>query len=375
MVLFLFEKKRFLNTRLQITRAMVIDIHIGGVYIRIDCPRNDIPNGEGTMRLPVPKSRFIIIALIAFFFLRTEILAETSHEGHATAKRNLESPWLLEAKIKKHVNSHTSYEFGNPFPPYQAPLSRLEFPLQSVWGGAEVRRSLNRFSAGVEFLTSFSNQETGRFKDSDWEDDGDPSRLSIYGEANCRLEPSHQIRADLDAQIADLLGLSKRIDLRPVIGYRWQRFSLVTHDGTQSDGLTIVYLPGDGIAFEQEWAQYFVGMKFGYDFGPLFGLHRLKLQTQLDWGEVKGENEDRHLLRAFNRTTIEDTTGDAWHGLVGIVAGLKKNLDLGLEVDYLSIKTTGTHELRTDLFSFSFSHGVEVWSEQLSMLVKLGYRF
>ncbi|RJR43035.1 MAG: hypothetical protein C4576_15240, partial [Desulfobacteraceae bacterium] len=85
--------------------------------------------------------------------------------------------------------------------------------------------------------------------------------------------------------------------------------------------------------------------------------------------------EDRHLLRPFNRITIEDTAGDAWHGLVGIVAGLKKNLDLGLEVDYLTIKTTGTHELRTDLFSFSFSHGVEVWSEQLSILIKLGYRF
>lgn len=341
------------------------------------------------MRLIVRRAAYIPMVLVVVFCCGTTLLAETrgpgelpeetSPAGSTAVPRKSESPWVLEARIKKYVNSHTSYEFGNPFPPHQVPLSRLEFPLDSIWGGLEVRRSFNRFSAGVEFLTSFRDQETGRFKDSDWDDDTEPAFLTIYGETNCRLEPSYQVRADLDMQVADLLGLSGRFDLRPVIGLRRQRFSLVAHDGAQVDvyGPGVLLLPGDSIAFEQKWSQYFVGLKFGYDFGPKFGLHRLKLGTQLDWGEVDGENEDRHLLRVGNRVTTENTDGHAWHGMLGIVAGLTKIIDLGLEVDYLRIKSTGTHRLQNDLFDldFSFSNGVTVWSEQTSIIVKLAYRF
>ena len=377
------------QTRLLTIELWCVYIAVAEVNVAPETTRRDHSIGVCTMRLIVRRAACIPMVLVVVFCCGTTLFAEThgrgelpeepSPAGSTAVPRKSESPWVLEARIRKYVNSHTSYEFGNPFPPHQVPLSRLEFPLDSIWGGLEVRRSFNRFSAGVEFLTSFRDQETGRFKDSDWDDDAEPALLTIYGETNCRLEPSYQVRADLDMQVADLLGLSGRFDLRPVIGLRRQRFSLVAHDGAQVDvyGPGVLLLPGDSIAFEQKWSQYFVGLKFGYDFGPKFGLHRLKLGTQLDWGEVDGENEDRHLLRVGNRVTTENTDGHAWHGMLGIVAGLTKIIDLGLEVDYLRIKSTGTHRLQNDLFDldFSFSNGVTVWSEQTSIIVKLAYRF
>lgn len=289
--------------------------------------------------------------------------------------------WQFAIKQKFLFNSHTSYEFGNPFAPYQKPLSRLEFPLDSVWGGFVVRKQLSRFSGGVEFLTSVADQEAGRFKDSDWEDEEGPGRLTTYSESSCRLTPSYQVAADIDMQVADLLHLPKGFDLRPLAGFRWQRFSLVVHDGTQYDyeaseqPPVVESLPGDGISFEQNWYQYFLGMRFGYEWQRLPWLQRLKLQTQLDWSYVTGENRDHHLLRVGNRITEEQTTGDAWHAALQVLFGITKNLDLGIEADYLKIQTTGTHTYRNFDERYSWTDGVKVWSEQYGVTVNLRYRF
>lgn len=291
-----------------------------------------------------------------------------------------EPSWQFAVKQKTLFNSHTSYEFGNPLHPYQKPLSRLEFPVDSIWGGFEARKNLSRFSAGLEFLTSLADQEAGRFKDSDWEDEEMPGRLTTYSESSCRLAPSYQVRADIDMQVADLLNLPKGFDLRPVIGFRWQQFSLVAHDGTQysyeTPGLPplIDLLPGDSITFEQNWYQYFLGMRLGYEWQRLSWLHRLKLQTQLDWSYVYGENRDHHLLRIGTRITEEQTSGDAWHASLGVLFGITKNLDMGVEADYLKIQTTGTHTLR-NFDVVSWTGGVKAWSEQYGVSVKLGYRF
>ncbi len=141
----------------------------------------------------------------------------------------------LGMKIERMIGSHTSYEFGNPFPPYQAPLSRLEFPLDSWWAGAELRAIFPRFSLGVEALTNLSQEIEGRMQDSDWDDDEDPHRKTIFSKSRCRMEPSYVLRADIDLRVSDWLGLPGWLDLRPVAGVRRQRFSLVTHDGTQWD--------------------------------------------------------------------------------------------------------------------------------------------
>ena len=283
-------------------------------------------------------------------------------------------------KIERMTGSHTSYEFGNPFPPNQAPLSRLEFPLDSWWAGAELRAIFPRFSIGVEALTNLSRETEGRMQDSDWDDENHPDHKTIYSESRCRMEPSYVVRADIDLKVSDWLGLPGWLDLRPVAGVRRQRFSLVAHDGTQWD-LTNqeppLLLPGDGISFEQVYSQYFLGLRAGLDLGRYVNLNSLTALLQCDWAYVEGRNRDHHILRAGERYTYEDTHGHAWHGSIGLRAGLSEHLSLAAEADILSISTVGSHRLVNAPLGidFMFSDGVKVWSDQKRLSLLLQYRF
>ena len=83
------------------------------------------------------------------------------------------------------------------------------------------------------------------------------------------------------------------------------------------------------------------------------------------------------LLRAGRRITYEDTRGSAWHAIVGLAAPLAKDVNLGLSFEYLRIQSTGTHRWTDSLANadMSWDHGVEVWSEQKSVNLKLQYVF
>ncbi len=275
--------------------------------------------------------------------------------------------------------SHTSYEFGNPFAPTQNPLSRLEFPLDSWWAGVELRATFPRVSFGGEALTNLS-QETGRWmQDSDWDDEENPRRKTIFSKSRCRLESSYLVRADIDLRVSDWLGLPEWLDLRPVAGFRRQEFNLTTHDGTQWDVADPepISLPGDGIAFDQAYSHYFLGMRAGLDLGRYVKLRSLTALLQLDWAYVEGRNRDRHLLRDGQRFTYEETYGQAWHGSIGLQAGLTERLSLAAEADVLTLSTTGSHRLVNSTFDidFIFSDGVKVWSDQNRLSLQLRYSF
>lgn len=318
------------------------------------------------------KSRCIWVVL-AF------LLVAACAPGRAQAEAD-DPNWSVTLKTKFLFNSHTSYEFGNPLSPFQSPLSRLEFPLESVWVGGEIRRRLGRLSAGVEFLSSVSDQDAGTFKDSDWEDEENPTRLSIYSESQCRLQPSYQFAADVDMQVADLLTLPAGFAVRPMLGFRFQRFSFVAHDGTQYtydtygavDGVDSI--SGDSISFQQDWYQLVAGLRLGYEWNRPPVLHRIAITSQLDWSHVFGRNLDRHLLR-WDRTTRDETAGNAWHATLGVMFGLTESLDFGVEGEYLCIDTRGSHNLHNQETDMTWSHGVRVWSEQTSVSVKVAYRF
>jgi hypothetical protein len=294
-----------------------------------------------------------------------------------------EADWQVELETKFMFNSHTSYEFGNPTPPFQR-LSRLEFPMESIWVGAKARRRLGRASLGLEYLTSLADHESGVMKDSDWDDDNAPTRRTIYSESKCRMRPSIQLAADLDLQLADLVGLPEAVSLRPVVGFRWQRLQFVAHDGMQytygtlGEVTDLSSLVGDGISFEQNWYQYFAGLRLGYEWTDPPLLRWVRLNAQGDWSYVEGKNLDKHLLRG-DRTTRESTVGQAWHATLGVTLGLTEHLGLGVEGEYLTIESTGSHrwkQVTQDSSTLmSWSHGVRVWSEQSSVAVKLHYGF
>jgi len=285
----------------------------------------------------------------------------------------------LGVKTRRLFSSHTSFEFGNPFPPYQAPLSRLEFPLGSWWGGVEIRADFRRLSINVEALGNAEGDADGMMRDSDWDDEKKPTLQTIYSYSRCRTEPSYMVRADMDLEVSDRIGLPPWLSLRPVIGFRWQDFHLVTHDGVQYDisEKNPVPLPGDGIDFTQTFWHYFIGLRSYIDAGALVPVRGLNLLLQVDWAYVEGHNDDFHLLREGNRHTFEDTYGQAWHASVALKKILYKSLILGLEAEYLRIQSTGTHRLVNDAMGidFGFSNGVRAWSEQLSVALSLEYRF
>ncbi len=290
--------------------------------------------------------------------------------------------WSVAAKAKFLADAHTSYEFGNPLSPGQVPLSRLEFPLQSWWGGLGVARRGGRWWFDLELYTNLTGELPGLMKDSDWDDEESPSTRTIYSESSCRMRRSYIGEASLGLEVADWLGLPSRLSLGPVTGVRHQYFDLVTHDGTQwqaggADGTAETPLPGDGIAFDQTYWQYFLGLRATLDLQPRPDAPVLELSLQGDWAYVDAHNEDHHLLREGNRRTIENTRGDAWHLGLGLRAGLGRDWVLGLAAEYLKIHTTGSHQLLNNALDLdhTFDRGVTVWSEQISFTLSLEYLF
>lgn len=287
---------------------------------------------------------------------------------------------VIGLETRRFVDSNTSYKFGNPFPPFQARLSQLEFPLDSWWVGAGLRASFPRFSIGVEALTNASGEADGRMKDSDWDDEARPDLKTIYSESKCHLLPSYTLTTDIDLKISDWLRLPSWLDLRPVTGFRWQNFNFLAHDGLQVYPLgdhPPVPLPGDSIRFEQTYRDYFGGVRAALDLGDHLILKSLTVFLQLDCGYVEGDNVDHHLLRNGRRYTYEDTYGDAWHGSVGLRGGLYRQLTLALEADFLQISTTGYHRLVNSTYGIDmqFTNGVKVWSSQNSVSLTLAYAF
>ncbi|MCF7965272.1 MAG: omptin family outer membrane protease [Methylobacter tundripaludum] len=319
--------------------------------------------------------------LLAILILLTAVSA-TQASSAMDPGDSPDTPWSVNPKVRNDFSSHTSYEFGNPFPPYQAPLSRLEFPLDSWWAGLEARRSFSRVSVGIEAMRNISGAADGPFKDSDWDDDARPGVKTIYSESNLRLDPSYSVRADVDLKISDWVGLPSGFDLRPVIGGRWQRFSFVSHDGLQvypspGDTTPPIALPGDGIRFEQTYWQTFLGVKTAYEWRNPVYVSRLGVRMQLDWAYVIGENEDHHMLREGRRFTYEETRGNGWHAALGLDVGLTRQLSANLDLDYLKLDTSGSHRWVNTVFGEDESSGYEVnvWSQQFGITMGLKYAF
>jgi hypothetical protein len=273
-----------------------------------------------------------------------------------------------ELGVKKFINSFTSYQFPNPFPPEQDPLSRLEFPIDQWFLGLKSQYSGSWWSVIGQGWINISRDSGLKMQDSDWDDEDNPSQKTIFSESQCRL--NRGIILDLATALGN--PVPRFLNLRPLVGFRYQYFSFTTHDGYQTtlSGLS-TDLPGDGIDFQQFYYHIYFGGGFftffnlGIPRGPLI---RARLDLQLDYALVRGRNEDLHLLREGRRVTEQITNGHCWHLFAGLSFVSTNRVNTRIEVDLKRVLTHGGHLLTNSLFDVNFSFdGSRVWSDQLSI--------
>ncbi len=332
--------------------------------------------GEGRARGAWPALLTLALALV---FTPLSVPAQETAPGQLQTAAQ-DDGFFIAPKIKRYLHSHTSYQFGDPDNKAINPLSRLEFPLNSWWGGLTMSWRKPGYALNLEAMTNLSRQtDAGKFKDSDWEE---PGRLMVYDEQNCRMERSFTLDFNADFSLAEPLALPRGLDIRPVVGWRWQRFTLVAHDGYQdalgTDGQwkTQFIFVGDSIWFRQDYVQGYAGVKILADLpaawprGP--GGQRTQAFLQGDWGPVAGQNKDRHLLRG-DRVTEESTKGDAWHLGLGLKVPVSDLGAVSLSCDYLRIRTTGDHFMASSedgpYVEEAWSEGVKVWSDQIAFVL------
>ena len=307
--------------------------------------------------------RVVVISLVLYFCL---LVSQGS--AQESFSRMPVPGFSQSASIMKFVNSFTSYQFPNPFPPYHQPLSRLEFPVDQWFLGGSVAYSAPSWRMQGEAWGNLNNESALKMQDSDWDDDDNVSQKTIFSESKCRL--NRGVLVDVGCSIAT--ALEPTLFLRPVAGYRYQYFSFTTHDGFQGslDGQAFS-LPGDGIEFRQFFEHlYFGGIWASRFHVPLLSeiLPRARLELKFDYALVKAKNEDLHLLRSGHHVTSDTTRGHCWHIAAGLDFMAADFMRARIYADFKRIMTGGSHELRNSLFGLDFSFsGANVWSDQASI--------
>lgn len=302
---------------------------------------------------------------------------QANPEPTQKGRLNIPKNWEFNAEMKRFIASHTSYEFGEPEPPFTKPLSRLEFPVNTWWLNLDLRRTCPRWSVGARAGLSLNRNSNNFMEDSDWTTRGNENHLTNYSRSYCDIRSAFLFRGDVDVNISDWLRLPASWEVRPLFAFQFQRFNAMAHDGVQwnYDSNTSDAMNGDGISFRQDWYTYMIGLKGAYSLNLNKNL-MVKLKGESDWGPALGYNEDHHLLRG-NRFTYERTLGNALYFSTGLDMIVAKTITMGVGIDYLRIRTSGTHRWwdPNDSADQSWSDGVHAWSDQLGLSAHASYAF
>jgi hypothetical protein len=278
--------------------------------------------------------------------------------------------------FKKFVNSFTSYQFPNPFPPGQDPLSRLEFPIDQWFCGLSTRYNGSSWFLRGEGWINISRESSQKMQDSDWDDESATSQKTIFSESQCTLNKGllFDITLGLPMPSGRLSGVN------PVVGWRYQQFVFTTHDGYQDTIYgDFMVLEGPGIEFRQSFYHLYLGFLFNTHIcmaSYTSYLPDMDFSLQVDYGLVTAKNEDLHLLREGNRITIENGSGHCWH--IGGTLNLMRTsvMQARIEADFKRILTHGGHQLTNNVFALNFSFdGSKVWSDQTSLSAVAEFKF
>lgn len=292
------------------------------------------------------------------------------------------SVWTFDYQIRTFFNSHTSYEFGT-MPgsvPMYAPLSRLDWDLDSTWHGLRIGLEKPCWNVHFEWLTPIEDGIHGKIADYDWLTPSNPSQLDSYTVSDLRWNDGQTLELGGEYKWREcLFGLP--IEVWPGAGFRFQRFDMT------ASGLTYVVPPSgrqpqyDGVdvgTFNQQYYQIYLGGELRSQF--CLGGRQVELTFQGDWAGTWGYNVDHHLLYeldGIHRYTMEKTNGGSVHLALITETSVTQRTSLGLRLDHTAIDTTGTHHWvmtgNTEPVDETWSNGVKVKSDQTSITAFLRF--
>ena len=295
-----------------------------------------------------------------------------SGEAEIDFGRLYQSPfegWSIDYRVRSVHSSYTSYEFGMPEsePVSWAPLSKLEFPLNSTWHGLQIMRKTANTNLRFEWLTPIGNGINGEMHDYDWMMPG--ADFTDLGITRQRWNDGQMLDFNLQYRLLDHLFILP-VEFWLSGGFRWQRFDITAYDAVQvKEGNVWPPNPwtydGDVITFNQQYSTEYIGGEFRT---TLAWIPALPLQLRLmgDYGAAQGYNCDHHLLREGDRYTMESTTGDSLHYALSAELSLSRTITLGAQYDQLFIRTQGEHRWYNEPYGTDerWRNGVRVQSDQ-----------
>jgi hypothetical protein len=287
----------------------------------------------------------------------------------------------IDYRFRSLNNGSTSYEFGTSEAPPEgwAPLSRLDFSLDSVWHGLELRLEQPVWEVHVEWLTPVHDGVKGTLYDYDWLPPNPDSSFTDLGVMRERWISGQMLDINLDVKLLDGL-LGQPIEVWPLGGFRWQRFHVMCYDLVQREEdnawPTSPYTyTGDVIDFKQDYYSPYAGVQLR-TLLTFWSILPTRLTLQFDAGYVTAHNTDHHLIREGDRYTFDRTGGSSGHIAFLSELLLSEHMSLGLEFAHLTIHTTGTHQLVNAPLDIdeTTDHGVRVWSDQSTLTAYFCFR-
>jgi hypothetical protein len=288
----------------------------------------------------------------------------------------------IDYRFRTLCSSATSFEFGTIEPPPVgwAPLSRLDFPINSCWHG--FRFGLEKSDSAIHFEW-MAPQTTiqGNLEDFDWAPPNPDGSITDLGFAQERWNDGQMLDFGYEFRILERpLGLP--VEVWPTVGFRWQRLNLTAYNLTQVKSDNVWLDPpftyeGDVITFNQEYSIGYVGAQLR---GRLESriLPPIALTLQGDWGYTEAYNTDHHLIREGDMYVMHRTHGSCWHvALTAEALFCRERLSMGFQVDHLRIDTQGTHRWINEPYGIdeTWDNGVSVWSRQTWLTAFIRTRF
>lgn len=335
----------------------------------------------------------IFFDIIGHYPIQSDEIGENKAGDTDTGQRpklNQPKNWEFDLGLQRFMMSHTSYEIGNSDAPFQKPLSRLVFPMNTWWLDLGLRRTCPRWSIGLKSDFRVSREVDGRMTDEDWLNPNVPDYLTTLSESACRLDKGFLFRTDVDVNISDWLRLPSCFEIRPLFAFQFQRLSFSDHDGVQwqdgsyadDDEMSLNQYtdaqaqPNPTITFRQDYYIYQIGCKGAYNHEFNKNL-TVRLYGEASWGPVVGFNEDHHMARAGNLFGYIKSSGNSYYFVTGLDFVIAKSLKLGVFMDHLGIRTYGEarHYNAPRGEDWKWTDGVKVWSDQTTLVLRSAYDF